>query len=260
MTGDYGRAEQMIKRPISVSFIVPALNEEDVISSVIHEIWSTVSPRLATFEIILIDDGSTDGTGRIMDQLAVDLPFVSTVHNGTNIGLGAAYTAGVKHAKHDYVMMLCGDGGLPAASLPPIIEKIGAADIVVPYMKNLKRIKTPSRFLLSRAYTKLLNFVFGFHLRYYNGLPVHRRALLRKIEIRSSGFGFQGEVLIKLLKSGATYAEVGVLGAEKTNRSAALKPRNLVSVAATFLRLLNELKSYQPVDVSLTPSAAAPND
>ncbi|HEY0337970.1 MAG TPA: hypothetical protein VGC70_11580, partial [Burkholderiales bacterium] len=164
-----------------------------------------------------------------------------------NIGLGACYQRGLQEARCNYVMLLCGDGGLPARSLPAIFEKIGTADIVIPYMTNLRRIKSPLRFVLSRTYSKLLNTLFGFKLHYYNGLPVHRTDLLRSIRITSSGFGFQGEILVKLLKSGCSYVQVGVLGAEETRKSFALRPRNLVSVARTLLHLIAEIVRFRPV-------------
>jgi dolichol-phosphate mannosyltransferase len=222
----------------AASFIVPALNEESVVDGVVRDIWATVERLMGTYEIILIDDGSTDRTGEIMDRLAFELPNVRVIHNETNLGLGASYQRGVAEARLDYVMMLCGDGGLPAASLPPIIEKIGTADIVVPYMTNLKQIKTPMRYLISRSYTNLLNLLSGQRLNYYNGLPVHRRALLKQITMTSSGFGFQGEILVKLLKSGCTFVLVGVLGAEATNKSSVFRIRNVASVATTLLTLI----------------------
>jgi hypothetical protein len=144
-------------------------------------------------------------------------------------------------------MLLCGDGGLPAKSLPAIFNAIGSADIVIPHMTNLRQIKTPLRYFLSRTYTWLLNTLFGFRLNYYNGLPVHRTDLLRHIRIASSGFGFQGEVLVKLLKSGCSYVQVGVLGAEETRRSFALRPGNLLSVAGTLLHLVSEIARFRPI-------------
>ena len=173
-----------------------------------------------------------------MDSLSRELPNVRTLHNKPNIGLGASYQRGVGEAKYDYVMMLCGDGGLPASSLPPIIEKIGTADIVVPYMTNLKTIKTPMRYFISRSYTRLLNFLSGHRLNYYNGLPVHKRNLLNRTVMTSSGFGFQGEILVKLIKSGHTYVQVGVLGSETTNKSSVFRLRNLASVTKTLLKLV----------------------
>ena len=233
----------------STSFVIPALNEEKVVEGVVRAVWETVSLHLETFEIILIDDGSGDQTGQIMDRLASQLSRVRVIHNTTNLGLGAAYQRGVREAKFDHVMMLCGDGGLPAASLPVILEKIGTADIVVPYMTNLAVIKTPMRYRISRTYTSLLNLLSGHRLRYYNGLPVHRRALLEQITITSSGFGFQGEILVKLLKSGCSYVQVGVPGAETTNKTSIFRVRNVFSVTATLLKLLFELIRFRRLEV-----------
>jgi glycosyltransferase involved in cell wall biosynthesis len=192
---------------------------------------------IETYEIILIDDGSADRTGEIMDALARELPNVRVLHNNPNIGLGASYQRGVREAVYDYVMLLCGDGGLPATSLPPIIENIGRADIVIPYMTNLKEIKTPLRYFVSRTYTHVMNLLSGQKLHYYNGLPVHRRALLANACIRSSGFGFQGEILVQLLRAGHSFVQVGVLGSETTNKTSVFRLRNIASVTRTVLRL-----------------------
>jgi dolichol-phosphate mannosyltransferase len=240
----------------STSFVIPALNEEKVVEDVVRAVWGVVSLHLETFEIILIDDGSTDQTGQIMDRLASQLPRVRVIHNATNLGLGAAYQRGVREAKLDHVMMLCGDGGLPAASLPAIIEKIGTADIVVPYMTNLAEIKTPMRYAISRTYTNLLNLFSGHRLHYYNGLPVHRRALLDQITITSSGFGFQGEILVKLLKSGCSYTQVGVLGAETTNKTSIFRVSNVFSVTATLLKLVLELIRFKRLEIVAVPGLA----
>ena len=232
---------------ITVSFIVPALNEEAIIESVVTAILKVVEGRFSDYEILLVDDGSTDATGFIMDRLAASHQKLRVLRNGRNIGLGASYQRGVKEARFDYVMLLCGDGGMPAKSLPAIFDQIGKADIVIPYILNLKQIKTPLRYFLSRTYSGLLNVFFGFSLRYYNGLPVHRRDLLQSIRISSKGFGFQGEILVKLLKCGCSYIEVGVLGAEETRRSFALRPKNVLSVAGTFMHLLYEIVRFDPI-------------
>lgn len=233
--------------PWTISLIVPALNEEAVIEEVVRQIHSSIHERARDFELILVDDGSHDATGQIMDRLAAQDPRIRVLHSATNAGLGTSFQKGLAVAQFDYVMLLCGDGGLPAASLPRIFDRIGEEDLVIPYMTNLKRIKTKARYLLSRCYTKLLNLLFGFKLRYYNGLPVYPRVLLQAITITSSGFGFQGEILVKLLRSGCTYVEVGVEGAEKTNRSVALRPRNILSVAKTFAHLVYEIARFKPI-------------
>jgi len=241
----------------SISFVVPALNEEKVVEAVVRDIWTVVDSHVSHYEIILIDDGSTDRTGAIMDALARELPNVRALHNKSNIGLGASYQRGVSEARLDFVMMLCGDGGVPASSLPPVIAKVGSADIVIPYMTNLRQIKSPSRYLISRAYTNLLNLISGHRLHYYNGLPVHRRALLRKVRVASSGFGFQGEILVKLLKSGCSYVEVPTLGAETTNKTSVFRIRNLLSVTRTLLRLTVELATFRKIEFDVSRRGAA---
>ena len=172
-----------------------------------------------------------------MESLGHELTNIRVLHNNPNRRLGGSYKRGVGESRYDYVMMLCGDGGIPASSLPSIISKIGTADIVIPYVTNLREIKTLPRYLISRSYTRLLNFLSGHKLNYYNGLPVHRRSFLNPTLMTSSGFGIQGEILVKLLKSGHSFIEVGVLGGETTNKSSVFRPRNLISVSRTVWKI-----------------------
>ncbi|MEE8297015.1 MAG: glycosyltransferase family 2 protein [Hyphomicrobium sp.] len=224
-----------------ISFVIPALNEEGIIERTTREVVAVARGRIHDYEIILIDDGSTDATGEVMDSLAASNERIRVLHNDRNLGLGASYKRGVEVARFEYLMMLCGDGGLPATSLPLILDAIGKADIVVPFIVNLKRIKTPSRYIISRCYTHLLNLLFQQNLKYYNGLPVHKLEFLKQIDIKSTGFGFQGEVLTKLLKAGCSFVEVGVDGAEVTGNSRALTRKNVINVSKTILLLVKEL-------------------
>jgi dolichol-phosphate mannosyltransferase len=237
---------------ISISLIVPALNEEKVIKKVLEDIYSTTKDSFTTFEIIAINDGSSDATLERINAFAENHNNVNIIDNKVNIGLGAAFQAGLGLAKNEYVMLLCGDGGLPASSLPKIFKLVGNADLIIPYMSNLKSIKRPSRYFLSKSYVYLLNTIFGLNLNYYNGLPVYRKDLLDKISITSSGFGFQAEIIIKLLKSGCTFHQVEVKGAEETGRSHALKFKNILSVANTFWHLIKEIVMFKPIVVDST--------
>lgn len=228
----------------SISIVIPALNEETVVDGVVRDIAQQVASSFTDYEIILINDGSTDKTGEIMERLAVELPHVRAIHNLGNIGLGSSYQRGLAEARCDYLMMLCGDGGMPAASLPPIFAVVGSADIVLPFITNLKQIKSRVRYFTSRTYTNLLNILFGQKIKYYNGLPVHRVDLLRQLRINSSGFGFQGEILTKLLKSGCSMTEVGVLGAEMTKNSSAVRLKGLINIATVLTLLVWEVRRF----------------
>jgi glycosyltransferase involved in cell wall biosynthesis len=252
-------AFRIAMHPCTISVIVPALNEERVVGSVIDQIMERViAARFADYEVILVNDGSTDRTGEIMESAARRYPKVRVLHNEKNLRFGNSFKRGLAEARFDYVSLLCGDGGLPAASLPAIFDCIGQADIVVPWMTNMAEIKSPVRYFLSSAYTKVLNLTFGLRLNYYNGLPVHRRDLLQKVDITSGGFGFQAEILIKLIKSGATYVQVGVKGAEEKGGSYAMKPRNWISVARTFVHLLFEIFRFKRIPPEVVARRPAP--
>jgi dolichol-phosphate mannosyltransferase len=238
--------EKIIKK--SISIIVAALNEEIVVEKVLDEIYQCTKDHFTEFEIIAINDGSTDRTGEIMQNFFNKHPAnVCVLNNPHNLGLGYSFQKGCKQARHSYVMLLCGDGGLPARSLPAIFDVVGAADLVIPYMTNLRKIKTLKRYLLSKAYVNLMNLLSGFKLRYYNGLPVYPKVLLEEIQVTSRGFGFQGEILVKLLKSGCTFVEIGVEGFEETGNSSALRLKNVLSVGATFLHLCYVILMFKPI-------------
>jgi dolichol-phosphate mannosyltransferase len=230
--------------PYTISFVIPALNEEKVVGVFVAQVIERVRGRFKDYEVILVNDGSTDSTGPIMDGFARANDKVRVIHNARNIGFGSSFERGLREARFEYVMLLCGDGGFPAASLPPVFDQIGTADIVIPWMVNLKEIKSTGRYLLSRTYTALVNLSFGLRLRYYNGLPVHRKDLLEKISITSNGFGFQAEILVKLLRSGASYVEVGVNGAEETKQSDALRMKNWLGVGSTVYHLVREVSRF----------------
>ena len=239
-----------------ITIVVAALNEEAVIAETVESILTVLDGRFADYELLLVDDGGKDRTGEIMDRLAASRPAIRVFRNARNEGLGAAYKLAIREARFEYLMLLCGDGGLPAASLPPVFDALGSADIVAPYMPNLRRIKTPIRYFLSRVYTVLLNALFGQSIRYYNGLAVHRTDLLRQITIVSTRFAFQGEVMIKLLKSGCSCVQVATLAAENTHKSSALRLHNLLNVAKTLFVLIWEVAFFDGRNVRR--AAAAP--
>lgn len=229
-----------------LSIIISALNEQDLIASTVAETLDSCKACLTNYELILINDGSSDGTGRIMEDLAVQYPNVTVIHHEQKKGLGVALQSGLKVSQHEHIMLLCGDGGLPGKSLPPIFNKIGQADLIVPYMSNMKCIKTPFRLFLSKTYTLILNILFWQSLKYYNGLPVYKTKHLKQLKVVSKGFAFQAEIVTKLLKSGCTYIEVETDGAEKTNRSTAVTIKGFYEIAKILLLLVWEIILFSP--------------
>jgi glycosyltransferase involved in cell wall biosynthesis len=242
-----------------ISFVVPALNEEQSIEQTVSQISAASEGRVAEYEIILINDGSTDRTGQLMDELARRYPRIRVLHNARNLGLGRTYRRGIDVARFEYVMGVWGDNPMPTASLACILERVGEADLVVSYVTNFRQVKSLPRYIGSRAYTILLNLLFHMRLNYFNGYAIHRTELLRALNITSTGFGYQAEIVVKLYKLGHSYVEVGVESVYETNPSAALRPRNLLTVAKTIIHLVREVRRLpRPTAVAATVEKSGP--
>lgn len=226
----------------SVSVIMPALNEEGNLAAAVEGVRAALAGRCRQYEILIFDDGSTDRTGRIADTLALSCPEVRVVHNGHTRGLGYSYHRGVELAVCAHVVMVPGDNELPPESLARIVEQVGTADIVVPYFTNLS-IRRRSRQILSRAFTWLVNGLFGTRLRYFNGPCIHRRSLALAALPKTSGFAYMAVMLVRLVSSGHTVTEVGVeLGKRASGRSKALRLKNVFSVGLSLVALFVEIR------------------
>ena len=224
----------------TLSIIVPALNEEANVAAAVDEIHRGVMGHFEDYEILLFDDGSTDRTGAIMDALAADDPRVRVTHHPTPKNLGGVYKAGVALARHEYCVMIPGDNENPASAMQAPYEAVGRAEIVIPYALRGKRKWT--RDAVSRSYVKLMNGLFGLGLRYYNGTVIHRTENVRAITITTDSFAYQTEALVKLLRMGKTFVEVGVAVEPKGEReSKAFRPKNVYGVLAAIARLAVEV-------------------
>lgn len=230
----------MASRTLTV--IVPALDEERHIADAVREVRRAVEGRFDDWEILLFDDGSTDRTGAIMDELAADDARLTVVHNPRPRNLGGVYKQGVALAKHTHLVMIPGDNENPSAAMIPVFEAVGDEDIVLPFPEN-SDVRGPVRDAISKSYTQLFNTLFGLDIPYFNGTVVHRTDLVRSVHIETDSFAYQSEVLIKLLRRGASFRPVPIrIEPTEGRESKALRPRNIVGVARALLRLLYEVR------------------
>lgn len=226
----------------SISFIVPALNEEPLIENTVLEILKTMEERSWNFEVLLIDDGSSDATGPIMERLAAQDKRIRYFHHPHNQGLGAGYKTGVQSARYEYLMWVPSENAIPAESLIRLTSRIGEADIIIPHIRNRHDRPLYRRFL-TWGYTTLLNLLFGLRLEFYTGPVIHRTKALREITIATNGFAYQPEALIKLLKRRHTYVQDGYVSIErKGGRSALLRLKSILGVLGTVFSLYREMR------------------
>lgn len=228
----------------SVSFIVPALNEERNIEGAARTCQAAADGLVSEYEIILVNDGSQDRTGELMDNLAGTMTHVCVVHNPRNLGFGGAFKAGLARAKMEYVIRICGDDQVPVVGVRRILAEIGKADFVVPYIANPAEFRSWGRRFGSWGFTALINSLFGLRVPYYNHSVVFRRDAVQAIRIATDGFAYQAEALVKLLRAGYTFVPIGINDLARIHgKSTALRPRNLLKVVKAINDLFWELRS-----------------
>ncbi len=200
-------------RVATLSYFFPAHNEEANLEALVREALDALPALAERFEIIAVDDGSTDATAAIADRLAAEHPdLVRAVHHPTNLGYGAALRSGFRAARHDLVCFTDGDRQFRVADLGRLTARLAGADapdVVVGF--RIRRADPPIRRIYARLY-KLANRVwFGLPVRDVDcAFKLFRRTALEGVRVESGGAFFSAELLIKLRAAGRSLAEVGV--------------------------------------------------
>lgn len=234
----------------TVSVFIPAYNEERNIAGAVESALRAVQGRTSDYEIIILDAFSSDKTGEIADRLASKNEKIKVIHREKWYGLGANYMEGAQQALMEYFMLFPGDNEITGDSLAQTIETIGAADIIITYTVNTE-VRALHRRIISKAFVLLLNSLFNLRLKYYNGNAVYRTETLKKMRIKSQDFAYNAEILIKLIKSGYSYHETGMIIKPITNRTAIFNLRNILGIIKTTGRLFYDVNiknrgKYQP--------------
>jgi glycosyltransferase involved in cell wall biosynthesis len=201
------------ERLARLSYFFPAHNEEANLEGLVEEALAALPTLADTFEIIVVDDGSRDATGRIADDLTAANPgVVRAVHHPTNRGYGAALRSGFGAARYDHVAFTDGDRQFRVADIGRLIDRLGEVDrpdVVVGY--RIKRADPPVRTLYARAYRLANRIFFALRVRDVDcACKLFRREALDGIAVESGGAFFSAELLIKLQVAGRSVAEVGV--------------------------------------------------
>lgn len=222
----------------TLTVIIPAYNEEGNLPGTLQEVVPLVSKHFSDYEVLIFNDCSKDNTGKVADHAAEGNSKIKVVHNPKNMGMGYNFKEGVKMATKDFIIMVSGDNEISSVSYENMFLLLKEnKDMIVPYTINTE-IRPIVRQLFSKAYTMLINTLFGLKLKYFNGPVVHKRNLIQSITIETDGFAYQSEALIKLIRRGCTYIHVGMtLKERKYGTSHAFDPRNIYRVLKTVCKM-----------------------
>lgn len=234
-----------MKTTKSITVIIPAYNEEANLAKAVKNYGEAVGSMFDDYELLIFNDCSSDRTGEIADGFARKSRRVRVVHNKRNMGLGYNFRKGAELSGKEYCTLFPGEGEVLGSSIRDILSHAGEADLIIAYVGN-PGVRQLYRNVVSWGLTTLLNVLFGYNLKYYNGLVLYRTEMLKNIRMSTNSFAYQAEVLIRLFKKGCSYKEIPFY-IEKTEGTTSFRIKNIVGVFFTIVRLFFEIRILRRV-------------
>ena len=195
---------------MGISVVFPAYNEEMNIRPTIERALAAMRSLGQEFEIIIVDDASTDSTGSIADQFAAATTEVRVLHNQKNVGQGASIVQAFRHARHQLLTHNAMDYSFDLLDLSKMLPLLAEADIVVA-TRTARAGYSRYRVLTSVVHKALLHLLFPLRLRDYNFTQLYTRSVWDaiKVEARSTAF-LTPEALIRAHDMGYRIKEVDI--------------------------------------------------
>ncbi|MBV8359279.1 MAG: glycosyltransferase family 2 protein [Deltaproteobacteria bacterium] len=198
-----------VQRLSGISVFLLAHNEEDNIERVVESFKAELPKLTDDYEIIVVNDGSSDHTGQIAERMAATDSHVRVVHHTVNRGYGAAVISGINTASKTYVLLSDGDGQFDPADSALLVAKIRDYDVVVG--RRIRRADPLIRRLNGKAWSILMRLLFGLRITDVDcGFKLFRREVLANLELEAKGAMISTELMAKLARRGSRITEVGV--------------------------------------------------
>lgn len=221
----------------SISAFFPCYNDAATLAKVVEKALSVLSGISDDFEVIIVDDGSRDGSGIIADELAARHPEVRVVHHEKNRGYGGALKAGIKSSTKKWVFYTDSDGQYDVLDLLKLQPLTARADVINGYKSG--RHDPWYRVILGSTYNFLIHRMFAIPIKDVDcDFRLMRGELARSLDLHSDGGAICVEMIKGLQAAGATFVDVPVEHHEReSGKSQFFKPKNLVVMVGELLSL-----------------------
>lgn len=234
---------------LSLSVVIPAYNEEGAVRDTVADVRNALEPLAIPYEIIVVDDGSEDGTRAEAEASGAAVHF-----NQVNSGYGATLKRGVRAAQHEYVAILDADGTYPARYLPEMLKMCRDQDMVVgdrgAAMKNVPLLRRPAKkFLFAFA-----SFLAERRIPDLNsGLRVFRKSeLIPFLPLLPQNFSFTTTITLCMSANGKRMIYTPIEYGKRVGKSK-IRPFDFVNFIILILRiatLFNPLRVFIPLGLA----------
>lgn len=236
---------------LKVTVLIPAYNEESAIADTVHRARAALQASGCEGRVIVINDGSTDGTGA-----AALATGVALINHPTNGGYGRALKSGVREAEGDWIAIVDADGSYPIEKLGELLRDIPSYDMVVGARQGLSYRGSLLKWQGRKALTALVRFVTGVAVPDVNsGMRVFRRSIaLANLDRFSNGFSFTTTLTLAMFNQGHFVKYVSVPYASRIGKSKVRMGRDTLR---TMQILVMAILAYNPIKLFLAFSGLA---
>lgn len=230
----------------SISVFFPTYNEENNIKNTILNASELLKKLFKKWEIVVINDGSTDGTRKIVEKLAVTDSRIRIINHIENKGYGASLTTGFYNSKYDWICFTDSDGQFDFGEIVNFVaaQKESNADLIIGYYK--KRQVSKFKIITSKMWELSVMTLFGLHVKDIDcGFKLISKQVVEKIPKLESERGafISSELLIKALKSDFKIVEIPVTHYPRTQGKGT--GRDLKVIAKSFVDLFRLWKKLK---------------
>lgn len=235
----------------SLSVVLPALNEAEILEVTVESVMNALDPSGIAYEILIIDDGSTDDTFAVASKLHARHPTrVRCIRHDTNRGYGAALRTGMREAKGKYISFLDADNQFDPRDFPRLLELMKENDMVTGIRTH--RSDNVFRMALSQSYNTYARAVLGVPFQDINcAFKIMERRILEQISLESDHYCFSAELLAKAKHAGFRIAETPV---RHSLRQTGKSKVDLSHIMKTFYELLHIRRMLRSKGASLPVS------
>ncbi len=218
---------------------MPALDEEENIELAVCRAYNALRKYAAEFEIIVVDDGSTDGTQAVLDNMKDNMKCLKMIRHERNMGYGAALRSGFAAAELEYVFFTDSDNQFDPGELALLLPHAHKFDFVIGYRKN--RADSWIRLFLAKGFNLLVRLLFGLKVRDVDcAFKLMKRSVLDALTLESDDYLINAEMLGRARAKGFSIRQVPVT---HYPRRAGKSKIEAGDIKRTFLRMLRIKKS-----------------
>jgi glycosyltransferase involved in cell wall biosynthesis len=229
----------------SISIVFPMYNEEAYVRRAVDAARDACQGLTEDWQVVIVNDASTDATGRLADELAAAEPRVRVVHNERNRRLGGTLKAGYAAATKELVLYTDADLPFDMLELRRAVRLLEyqQADVVSAYRFD-RTNEGALRTIYSFFYNTLIRVVFGLPIKDVNfSFKLFRRSLLERFELKSEGSFIDAEFLVRARKAGASIIQIGVDYFPRSRGVSTLSsPGVIFKILGELVRLRRELR------------------